>query len=552
MTPVAPDYVNQVRGIIGDLRENYLKKAQLSLQEQQLAQQKQLEEARLGLAYSQLGQQARNQQQEAQINTARIASADAQNASETLRAQAAAQSKALDRDLDERKFNWTQTKDILEIQQKNDDRQKEVSSSRLEAELVQAIESGDGLKQAEVTNKAWAAGLNIKQQTDAYKNALALVANKRLLEQDFTNVRTRPQAISVINRLNNLDVTKIGPDGLKNELSKANDEFYNLGNKDENLIKMYSEIAQSKAKQQDEYQKAELGTTMGQFETRAIVGQLPKSAQKQWDDLQKKYPEKENRLSENYINEKTRLMYQTTDGESQTELKSWAKRINDIERNFLAQRPELAAKIVNPETGAVEDRFPITPPDVSYSVGYDAAINPLTGKINPVKRKEYEAWLNDVSQKGYLNLPSQNPFMQVMMESIATRGLPPVSPAPTTKPGQTPQTPQPSKAAQPNQETAQAGQSQIKVTQFNFPQVAEAGTATIPTAPSAQGATKVQLSPETMSKIADVVNLYNSNPDALYRGQPVRDVVAKLKQQLGTLPGLGQNTEEKLVQGQNR
>jgi hypothetical protein len=548
MTPVAPDYVGQVRGIIGDLRENYLKK-------QQLFQQDQQEQNRLALSYAQLDQQAANQAQEAQINTARIASADAQNAGQLIKAQSEAQSKALDRDLDERKFGFEQTKALLELNQKNAIREQEVSAARLESELMLAIESGDGLKVAEATNKGYASGLNIKQQTDAYKNALALVANKRMLEQDFTNVRTRPQAVAVINRINELDVTKIGPDRLKNELSKGNEEFYNLGNKDENLIKMYSEIAQGKAKQQDEYQKAELGTTMGQFETRAIVGQLPKPAQKQWDDLQARYPGKEDRLSENYINEKTRLMYQTTDGESQTELKSWAKRINDIERNFLSQRPELAAKVVNPETGAVENRFPITPPDISYSIGYDAAINPLTGKINPAKRKEYEAWLNDVSQKGYLNLPSQNPFMQAVVESISTRGLPPVSPAPTAKPEQTPTTPQPGKTpatAQPNQETAQAGQPQIKVTQFNFPQVAEAGTATIPTAPSAQGATKVQLSPETMSKIADVVNLYNSNPDALYRGQPVRDVVAKLKQQLGTLPGLGQNTEEKLVQGQNR
>jgi len=545
MTPVAPDYVNQVRGIIGDLRENYLKK-------QQLFQQNEQEQNRLGLSYAQLGQQASNQAMQAQVDMKRVAAAEAQNASELVRAQAAAQGKALDRDLDERKFKWDQLKTLQDLEQKQAERDQDLAASRLEDEGRIALESDDPTKLIEWTNKMAGSILNSKQRNDVYKNAMALVSTKRQLDQDRVNVKTRPQAIAVINRINELDVTKIGPDRLKNELSKGNEEFYNLGNKDENLTKMYSEIAQGKAKQQDEYQKAELGTTMGQFETRAIVGQLPKPAQKQWDELQAKYPGKEDRLSENYINEKTRLMYQTTDGESQTELKSWAKRINDIERNFLAQRPELAAKVVNPETGAVEDRFPITPPDISYSVGYDAAIHPMTGKINSAKRKEYEAWLNDVSQKGYLNLPSQNPFMQAMMESISTRGLPPVSPAPTTKPGQTPQTLQPGKAAQPNQETAQAGQSQIKVTQFNFPQVAEAGTAIIPTAPSTQGATKVQLSPDTMAKIAEVVSLYNSNPDALYRGQPVRDVVAKLKQQLGTLPGLGQNTEEKLVQGQTR
>jgi hypothetical protein len=549
MTPVAPDYVGQVRGIIGDLRENYLKK-------QQLFQQDQQEKNRLALSYAQLDQQAANQAQEAQINTARIASADAQNAGQLIKAQSEAQSKALDRDLDERKFSFEQTKAFLELAQKNALNEQEVSAARLESELMLAIESGDGLKVAEATNKAYAAGLNIKQQTDAYKNAYALLANKRMLEQDLANVRTRPQAIAVINRVNELNVAQMNPERAKDELSKANAEFYSLGNQEKVINDMYSQISQEKEKQRYTYQTQDFGAAVGEFETRAIRGRLPKPIQKQWDDLQAKYPGKEDRLSENYINEKTRLLYETTDEESQTELKSWAKRINDIERNFLSQRPELAAKVVNPETGVVENRFPVAPPDVSYSVGYDAAINPLTGKINPAKRKEYDAWINDVSQKGYLNLPSQNPFMQAVMEAASARGLPPVSPAPSAQPGQTPATPQPSKTpatAQPNQETAQAGQPQIKVTQFNFPQVAEAGTATIPTAPSAQGATKVQLSPETMSKVAEVVNMYNANPDALYRGRPVREVIAKLKQQLGELPGLGQTPESNVVnQGQNR
>lgn len=574
MTPVAPDYVNQVRGILGDLRQNYLEKQkmfqqdqqfqqqlarqgeQLALQREQLAQQKELEQSRLGLSYAQLSLQAANQNQQLQNDAMRISAAEAQNASETIRARASAQAQALNRDLEERKFKWDQLKTLQELEQKNALREQEVSAARLESELAVALESGDGLKVAEATNKAFAASLNIKQQTDAYKNALALVANKRMLDQDLINVKTRPQAVEIINSINDLDITKIGPDGFKNELSKANKQFYNLGNKDENLIQIFSEISKNKAKQQDEYQKAELGINLGQFETRAILGQLPKPDQKQWDELQAKYPGKEDRLSEDYLNKKTRLMYQTTVGESQIELQNWAKRINDIERNFLSQRPELAAKIVNQETGDVEARFPITPPDVSYSVGYDAAINPLTGKINPAKRKEYEAWLNDVSQKGYLNLPSQNPFMQAVMESMATRGLPPVSPAPTAKPQQTPTTPQPGKTpvtAQPNQETAQAGQPQIKVTQFSFPQVAEAGTAIIPIVPSAQGAPKIELSPEIKAKISEVVSLYNSNPDALYRGRPVRDVVAKLKQQLGTLPGLGQTPASNIVtEGQSR
>jgi hypothetical protein len=56
-----------------------------------------------------------------------------------------------------------------------------------------------------------------------------------------------------------------------------------------------------------------------------------------------------------------------------------------------------------------------------------------------------------------------------------------------------------------------------------------------------------------MSKVAEVVNMYNANPDALYRGRPVREVIAKLKQQLGELPGLGKTPESNIVnQGQNR
>jgi len=531
MTPVAPEYVNQVRGIIGDLRQNYLEKQKMFQQDQQfqqqLAQQKELEQTRLGLSYAQLNLQAANQNQQLQNDAMRISAAEAQNASETIRARASAQTQALNRDLEERKFKWDQLKELNTLEQKNVEREQDLAASRLEDEGRIALESDDPTKLIEWTNKMAGSILNSKQRNDVYKNSMALVSTKRQLDQDRVNVKTQGQAIDLINEINFTKVDELSPEGLRNKIDDVTKRYSELGNRDEKLAQSLSAVTQSVAKRHDDYLKSDLAVTLGAFEDRANLGQLSSTYQKQWDALQNdpKYADDQAKTSQEYINKKRRLMFEANKAESIETLKAMDAQNIRIGERLMAQNKYLGAPQVDPRTGETVKDFPLAPPDLTPSVGYDGAIDPQTGKLTKIVKEANKRWVDDVQKPGFLDRPDT--FMRM------TQGL-----------GMAPIT------GQSKEELDKTASLKPRVTSpSKFEMVQAPGTATIPTAPGAQ---KVQLSPETKSKIADVVSLYNSNPDALYRGQPVRDVVAKLKQQLGTLPGLGQNTEEKLVQGQTR
>ena len=520
MTPVAPDYVNQVRGIIGDLRENYLKK-------QQLFQQDQQEQDRLALSYAQLGQQSANQAQQAQVDVKRIAAAEAQNASELVKAQAAAQGKALDRDLDERKFKWDQLKTLQDLEQKQNDRNQELAASNLENEFRIALESDDPTKLVEVTNKAAGSILNLKQRNDAYKNAMALVSAKRQLDQDQINVKTQGQAIDLINEINFTNVDGLSPEALRYKIDDVNKRYAALGNRDEKIAESLSAVTQSVAKRHDDYLKSELGTSLGEFESRATLGQLLPDYQKKWDELQNdpKYASEEAKATQDYVNKKRRIMFEANKAESIQILQAMDAQNIEIAKRLMDQNKYLGAVRVDPQTGETVKDFPIAPPNLTPVVGYDGTIDPQTGKLTKVVKEANKRWVDDVQKPGFLDRPDT--FMRM------TQGL---GVAPIT--GQT------------KEELEKTASLKPRISSpSKFEMVPAPGTATIRAAPGAQ---KPQLSPETEARIAEVVKIYNSNPDALYRGQPIRDVVAKLKQQLGTLPGLGQRPEENLVQGQTR
>jgi len=521
MTPVAPDYVNQVRGIIGDLRENYLKK-------QQLFQQDQQEKNRLALSYAQLDQQAANRAQEVQINTARVAAADAQNASEVLKAQATAQSKALDRDLDERKFKWGQTKDLIDLEQKKAERDQELAVGRLETEGRIALESDDPTKLIEWTNKMAGSILNSKQRNDVYKNAMALVSTRRQLDQDQINVKTQGQAIDLINEINFTKVDGLSPEALRNKIDDVSKRYAALGNRDERLASSLSSVTQTVAKRHDDYLKSELGTSLGEFEDRANLGQLIPDYQKKWDELlnDPKYTSEEAKSTTEYVNKKRRIMFEANKAESVQALQSLDAQNIEIARRLMEQNKYLGAVRVDPQTGETIKDFPIAPPNLTPTVGYDGAIDPQTGKLTKIIKEANKRWVDDVQKPGFLDRPD------TFMRMTQNLGMAPVT-------GQT------------KEELDKTASLKPRISSpSKFEMVQTPGTATIPTVPTGQ---KSQLSPETMSKVAEVVSMYNANPDALYRGRPVREVIAKLKQQLGELPGLGQTPESNIVnQGQNR
>ena len=114
-----PSLINQVREIIGDLREDYIKK-------QQLFQQNQQAQAQIGLGYAQLAAQKENSARDADVKMASIQQSAAsdyakldqmQNASrvEQARANYTLNKDAVKQDLDERKFELDAQKEKREV-----------------------------------------------------------------------------------------------------------------------------------------------------------------------------------------------------------------------------------------------------------------------------------------------------------------------------------------------------------------------------------------------------------------------------------------------------
>ena len=153
LSPNTPDYVSQVSGIIGDLRDNYLKKQQLFQDDQQA-------QARIGLGYAQLAAQRENQALNADIKRASIQQAAASDAAKLSQMQNNA-------DIEQARANYTMNKDAarqdLDERQFEFDKQKEKREADLEiAKYMQDQVAGASLAefaryaanndQAEMTN----------------------------------------------------------------------------------------------------------------------------------------------------------------------------------------------------------------------------------------------------------------------------------------------------------------------------------------------------------------------------------------------------------------
>jgi len=518
ITPNAPDYVGQVRGIIEDLRNNYLKKQQLYLQEQDQA-------GRLALGYANMQQQsALARDQLAASMRQHEASAAAQmagNRAEQYKATAALADKQAKADLDERKFGLELWKEQNKLEQEQRERDQETNSGRLMQEGTIALNSDDPTKLIEWTNKLAGSILTQKQRNDVYTNALSLVDTKKKLEQDGINIRSQPQALQIVQDMNMMNVENLSPDELAARMDEHTAKFKGLKNTDPKINDIFMSVSQDVAKRQHDFRQKEYGQVFDSFLRSGELAQLDQKTQDQFDTLQADYPEGPSRASNDYSIKLKRLMFQSNNANSNKTLDSLNRQAITIQENIVSQNPSLAAVKTDPSTGEKYRTFPYSPPDLSPVIGFNGTIDPDTGLVNKSTTQQYQKWLAEVTSPSFLL--GQVPFI---------RGLNIGAPVSQPTKGSTE-----SASALPFR-PANAYKSEM---------VAAPGTAVIPTAP---GTPRVQISEDTIAK---VVNLYNTNPDALVSGKPVKEIVARLLSTGISLPGLRQTPERNVViEGQNR
>jgi hypothetical protein len=516
----APNYIGEVRGIVDDLRNNYIKKQQLALQAQEqnnrmflglanLSQQSDLSQAKIDADLQQT--ETNKNVQLAQLNSQRYA-ASAQSAKDL------AQS-----DLNERKFQFDLWKENNALEKEQREREQEIASARLLQEGVVALNSDDPTKKIEWANKSVASILNGKQQADLWTNALTIVNTKRKLESDITNLKTQEPALAITRDLNKLDVSSMTPDQFAAELEDYNKRFQSLGNTDPKINDLYMSTSQEVAKRQHDFRQKEYGQVMDSFLRSGNLAQLDAQTQKEFDRIHSLFPEGPARSSNDFSIQLQRLMFQSNNEKSQTNLADLTQEANAIEENIVAQNPSLAAVRTDPKTGEKYKVFPYSAPNLTPVVGFNGTIDPDTGLVNKQTLQAYAKWKAEVTSPTFLL--GQVPFI---------RGLNMGAPMIESPAGK--------------KQIEEAAAIPFRSSNVYNPQVVAApGTAVIPTAP---GAPKVQLSEDTVAK---VVNLYNTNPDALIGNKSVKEVVARMLATGISLPGLRQTPESNVVnQGQKR
>ena len=523
ITPSAPDYISSVRGIIGDVRDNFLKKKQLYLQEKdqedrlslsyaQLEQQKQLADQQMSMEMYKIGISANNAR--AQLEAGQRASAPAYTSLQQLGYQNAAKS-----DLEGEKFKFDQFKEFnkletekRKLEQETKEREQDFAASRLLQEGVIALNSDDKTKLIEWTNKMAGTILSSKQQNDVYTNALSLVNAKKSLEQSGVNIKTQPEAMNRVQELNMLDVTRLSSDELAGTLKDYTQRMQALGNTDPKMNDAFMTVSQAAAKRKYEYDQEESAKVFNSFLNDAVLGELDPIYQKQWDDLQREYPDEIKRnSSSDYSNKSRRLMFQANKAKSIEELARMDRANREQGESLVRQNEGLASVREDPTTKTKYKTFTYSGPDLTPAVGFNATIDPVTGLINKKTVTANEKYIAEITSPAYLT--GQVPFTRALM-SGEQQAVPFLTPEKAKE-----------IASLPYRSSSKT----------MLPPQTPAGTAPMAVTPVSN---TVPISQDTVSRL---VKLYEQDPNALVEGKPIREIIAKLKSAGYSIPEIGQS-----------
>jgi len=496
ISSTAPNYIGEVRAVIDDLRNNYLKKQQLFLQEQE-------QNDRLALGYAQLASQIGNNNQQIGLGYAKLQADTAQTGASkvlgvandalararVLGANAKAEAKA---DLDERKFQFDMFKEQKKLEQEQLERQRDTDSGRLMQEGMIALNSDNPAMLIEWTNKMAGSILTQKQQNDVYANAMALVNTKQKLEQDGKNIKTQPEALALVQKINSMDVTSFMPDQFASSLDNYTKQFQAIGNTDPKINDVFMSVSTDVAKRYNEYRQKEFGQTLATYLRNAENGELSGDDLSDWNKIQADFPDEATRMSsKDYSDRVKRAMYQSNKRKSIAQLQSMEEQNRKTVESLLIQNPSLAAIKQDPNTGERYKSFPFPVPDLTPN---DFSIDSDTGLLTKSVLDSNKKWISEIMSPNYLF--GQVPFTRGMLSNLP-------APAPVE------------------------GEKNIPFryeSNSNFVSTPIPGQTTIPTAPRVVA--QATIPQETVNKL---VSLYQQNPNAIYNGVPVRSIIAKMQ-----------------------
>jgi hypothetical protein len=498
----APDYVSQVRGVINDLRQNYLQK-------QQLFQQQEQANANLALNYAQLSAQQDNADRQANIQSAQLEAKKIDDLRQLQKDQFAIDRALASDQLARERLSFDQQRELSDLQKQRSIEERDTLANSLENKFRIAYEKNDPRELSSVMDEIGNSNLQSAQRTALFNNVYKGIETKRQLEQEENNLRTAPDARRISDELNRLDPRQFTPDQYNQKISELEDRFRSLNNTDERVNSAFLKIQMDAVDKGAKYREGEIGAMINSLVDRGEQGRLEPTYQKAYNELKAK--------PENYTAKALQgLVFQRNKEASIAELKRINEYLGRTAQNLVLQNPGLAVVKQDPITGESYRTFTYEPPDLTPVEGYNGTIDPDTGVITKAALDQAKKWEDEVRSPTFLT--GQVPFMRTFQQQQAA-----VPPAP------------------PSKETAALP---FRPTPSRFETVQTAGTAVLPTAPLAPAGTRV-----SQRTIDEAVAAYNANPNGVYSGRPVRDVIAKLQSMNVPLPGLRGGA---IVQGQEQ
>jgi hypothetical protein len=401
LSPNAPDYVSQVRGIIGDLREDYLKK-------QQLFQQQQQTQAQLGLSYAQLNANRENAARQADLDQARLENQNLQYQNDLAKYQQGLTQKSFDNDLAERKFSFDRQKELLKAQEDARARQLEENSAVMQSELEAAYSSGDPDKIQQASLRA----SQIMQNTAGYlkvaKSAKEAVNTQRAMERENINLNTQDQAYELASAPMSLNLETMTPTELDSALTGLSASYNQLRNTDPAARKMFQENLNNARQAHAKLMSDEDNSALSSVIQLGAIGELG-DAQAAFDKIEAKYPEETRSMSPAYASEMKKFVLQYNKNAALTSAEKDQIAMNNLAAALVKMYPDQAVQV----EGGVTWSDP--PPSLAADFSDDGTINPRTGSRTKASRKAVQEWF----ARNRLRLPNQSMFDQFLVQGAA-------------------------------------------------------------------------------------------------------------------------------------
>ena len=498
LSPNAPDYIGEVRSIIGDVRENYLKK-------QQLFQQNEQAKAQTALGYAQLAAQRDNAQRQADLDAQRIEAANIDNMRQATQLNAQLGQKQVENDLAYGRFDLERQKEERRLQVDRDAQDKDKNAAALEQKFRLAYLSGNPEAVNYVMDEIGQSNLDRMQRISVTQNVMAGIEANRKLEEADRNLKTSTPARGIINQFSSLDPSKLNPEQYLMQADKFREQFLDLNNTDPRVNDAFSKNYAGAVDKLNKYKQSEIGALKESFRSMAAQKtRLEPEWQKKYDDLVRSPDYSEDALQG--------LMFAYNKSKSINELKDYDNRFSTISQNLINQNPGLAITKTDPATGETYRTFTYPIPNLTPVEGYNATIDPETGLITKSARDRMKKWEDEVTSPNFLY--GQVPMIRQFQTQQAN-----IPPTPATG----------TEATKQNKPVAQG--SSIPFRSDSKFDTGVPGTVTVPVATKPQ----VQISPAT---IAIIVEAYRKDPNAVFNGRKAVEILSTLKSRGYEIPGM--------------